>query len=151
VAAELPRTSGRQQAVEVEDAAAIIRVGGKVLIVQRPHGGRWGGLWELPRITVPHLGDARKTLQRHVRASLRLAIEAGPGVFSLKHSVTHHRITLTCYESRLLRGKVSPQGYDSCRWVRPDQLADYACSAPQRKAFCFLAAAITASGLPGAP
>jgi A/G-specific adenine glycosylase len=136
--AQLPVTARRRSPVDVSDAAAIVRSKGRILIVQRPQHARWGGLWELPRTTIERGADPRQALQAYVRAALGLEIEVGCRVLTLKHTVTHHRIVLSCYDSRLVRGSLECRGYDDCRWISPARLADYPCSAPQRKVFTFV-------------
>jgi A/G-specific adenine glycosylase len=135
---ELPVTMRRPDPVDVSDAAAIIWSKGRTLVVQRTQRERWGGLWELPRVSIEHGRDARQVLQGHVRAKLGLEIDIGPAVLTIKHSVTHHRITLTCYESRLVKGELELRDYDDSRWITPARLPNYPCSAPQRKAFDFV-------------
>jgi A/G-specific adenine glycosylase len=135
---KVPVQARRHASVDVTDAAAIVRSRERILIVQRPHLERWGGLWELPRVTVGHGGDPCRVLSDHVQTSLGLEIEVGAEVFALKHTVTHHRITLKCYESRLVRGRPCPRGYEDCRWTVPGRLSEYPSSAPQRKVFGFV-------------
>jgi len=134
----LPQTARRPRSVTINDAAAIIYHRKKVLIVQRPVSQRWGGLWELPRTTISGAAEPRDALRRYVHTELGLEIDVGPEAVSVKHSVTHHRITLTCYRCNLTGGIPKRGAYDVCRWVRPEQLASYPCSAPQRKLFAFI-------------
>lgn len=129
----LPDSTPRRRFVDVQDVAVIIRRNGRVLIVQRPTHERWGGLWELPRATLGQDEEPRGAVRSHVRATLGLDIEVGHMVLSVKHGVTHHRITLSCYESRDVTGRVRRNGYADYRWELVGRLDDYAFSSPQRK------------------
>lgn len=133
IADQLPETRARPKFIDVQDAAAIIRRRGRVLIVQRPTHERWGGLWELPRTTVATNESPQDAILSFVHERLGLKIQLGCKVFTVKHGVTHHRITLSCYESRCVAGRVRANGYAAHRWVQPDRLGEFAYSSPQRK------------------
>jgi A/G-specific adenine glycosylase len=139
IEAELPRVAPPRKPVLVQDAAAIVHRNGKILIVKRPEQGRWGGLWELPRTTIERRSDPREALCTHVRATLGLRLEIGNTVLTVRHDVTHHRITLVCYDSRPVAGRLRLNGYDAYRWITPARLRDYPCSSPQRTVFATLA------------
>lgn len=136
----LPRSARRPAPVAVEDAAAIVQHRGQVLIVQRPVAERWGGLWELPRTTIANGEEPRDRLRRFVSAELGLEIAVGMVAAIVKHSVTHHRITLTAYRCELVGGIANPGKYAACRWARPARLCEFPCSTPQRKLFAHLGA-----------
>jgi A/G-specific adenine glycosylase len=133
LADQIPETAPRRKFVDVQDVAVVIRRYGRVLIVQRPTHERWGGLWELPRTTVGQNADPRETVRSYVRASLGLDIRIGRKLLTVKHGVTHHRITLTCYASQTASGRVLQNGYADYRWELPQRFGDYAFSSPQRK------------------
>ena len=46
---EIPQARRGAKTVEVREAAVVIRKSKRVLLVKRPDGGRWAGLWEFPR------------------------------------------------------------------------------------------------------
>jgi A/G-specific adenine glycosylase len=77
--------------------------------------------------------DPRAALEAAVRRSLGFRIEVARKVFTVKHGVTHHRITLSCYEARHVAGRARPHGYAECRWELPARLGDYPLSSPQRR------------------
>jgi A/G-specific adenine glycosylase len=130
---QLPEATPRRKFVDVQDVAVIVRRNGRVLIVQRPTHERWGGLWELPRTTVGEGTDARDAVRIHVYATLGLSIGVGRKLLTVKHGVTHHRVTLDCYESENVAGRVHQNGYADYRWELPERLGDFAFSSPQRK------------------
>ena len=142
---QLPEARRRPQPVDVCDAAAVLWRRGRLLIVRRPPQERWGGLWELPRTTVAEGKDPRTALRTHVRRSLALDIDLGPELLVVKHGVTHHRITLHCYEATRVVGRARPNGYAECRWELPACLGDYAFSSPQRRLITAIQQGRTAS------
>jgi A/G-specific adenine glycosylase len=157
LAAELPRSKRRPAMIEVRDAAAIVWKRGRVLIARRPSTGRWGGLWEFPRVTLNGETDAREPLANALRSALGVDVQWGEPVLQIQHVVTHHRIRLTCYHARhmadgnrrrsecgatraIARGdslsRPTASGfpeYVQCRWVRPAELGQFPFSTPQRK------------------
>jgi hypothetical protein len=64
---------------------------------------------------------------------LGLDIQVGPCVLTVRHGVTHHRITLACYEARRAVGRVHAAEYAGHRWVLRRDLGRYAYSSPQRQ------------------
>ena len=133
LAERLPQTGPRKRFIDVEHAAIVLRRGGKLLIVQRSPHETWGGLWELPRTAVTRDADPRATIRAFVRKTLGLKITVGRKLLTLKHGVTHHRITLSCYETARVAGRLRPNGHADCRWEQLERLDDYAFSSPQRK------------------
>jgi A/G-specific adenine glycosylase len=130
---QIPARSAQRQVVRIREVAVVVRRGKRVLLVQRPSESWWAALWEFPhgRVTLPETSEA---------AALRLAEElTGMEVVecaeltSVRHAVTHHRITLVCFEARYRRGRFHSDYYQAGRWVKPSQLADYPFSAPQRR------------------
>jgi A/G-specific adenine glycosylase len=130
---QLPERPQRRKLLDVHDVAAVLRRRRRVLIVQIPVGQRWGGLWELPRTTVGPDEDARGVLMRHLRDSLGLEITLGRELITVKHGVTHHRITLSCFQTQHVRGRVRPNGYAAHRWELPERLLEYPYSSAQRR------------------
>jgi A/G-specific adenine glycosylase len=118
---------------EVAEAAVVVRRGSRVLLVQRPPDGRWGGMWEFPHGSlepgeVPEEGAVRLLAGlTGIRAGL------GPEILTLRHGVTRFRITMVCFEARYRRGRFRSAFYRRGLWVEPRQLPDYPVSVPQRR------------------
>ena len=62
-----------------------------------------------------------------------LEVRLGPELLTIRHGVTRYRITLVCYEADHLRGEFQSAFYRQGRWLRPDQVAGYPVSSPQRR------------------
>ncbi len=146
IESRLPELGRQREFVDVSDAAVIVRRNGRVLIVRRPIEGRWGGLWELPRTTVAAGADPRDAVAAHVRDRLGLEIEVGRELLTVKHGVTHHRITLSCFECVRVRGRVRLDGYAESRWETPRRLGRFAFSSPQRKLIAAIRRGLSVEG-----
>jgi A/G-specific adenine glycosylase len=141
---EIPRPTARPQPVDVQEVAVVVRRGCEVLLVQRPTGGRWASMWEFPRGPVAgaetHEAAAARLLAE--RTGIRAVVEGE--LMTLRHGVTHHRITLVCFEARYRSGRFRPAYYPRAVWLPPGRLLDYPVSSPQRR----LVQALTGSRQP---
>jgi A/G-specific adenine glycosylase len=106
--------------------AAIIRRRGKLLITQRPHEGLLGGLWEFPGGKL----DAGETLEecvvREIREELGIEIEVVEPFASVAHAYSHFRITLHTFLCRPVAGRIRKLGIADYRWVKLEELQQYA-------------------------
>jgi A/G-specific adenine glycosylase len=127
---------------EVQESAVVVRRADKVLLVQRPAEGRWGGLWEFPHGPLRG-GETHEEAARRVLAEVT-GIEArlGPELLTVRHGITRFRVTLVCFEADFVAGTFHSPLYVRGAWLSPAALASYPVSSPQRR----LAAALTATG-----
>jgi A/G-specific adenine glycosylase len=129
----IPAKAAPPRITEVRESGLVVRRGPRVLLVQRPESAsRWANLWEFPH--GPLLDG-----ESHEDAALRLAREGGlevmlgPELLTLRHGVTRFRITMVCLEAEYQGGQFRSSVYQQGRWVRPQQVAHYPVSAPQRR------------------
>lgn len=97
----LPELPPNRPTISVTHSAAILRnADGELLIVQRPLHGLWGGLWEFPRVVCATRESPTEAALRAARELLgpNTEFEVGTKIARIKHSVTHHRITLYAFE-----------------------------------------------------
>lgn len=127
--------------VEVQEVAAVVRKKSKVLLAQRPVQGRWAGLWEFPHDVVQPDETHEAAAGRILLALTGLQVQIGSELLTVRHAVTHHRITMVCLEGEHISGEFSSSFYQNSIWLPPAQLAAYPVSAPQRR----LARAVAAS------
>jgi A/G-specific adenine glycosylase len=131
-ARELPMPSRKPKVIAVTEVAVVVRRDDRCLLVQRPNGGRWEGMWEFPhREWTGAIGraDVVHDLLQSVGVTGTLAGE----IATIRHGVTHHRITLTCVEVRYLRGRAKREDYAAVAWVHTGDLHRYPLSTPQRR------------------
>ena len=131
----LPEIPAGKKPIPVTMVSAIVRnETGEFLVVQRPRHGLWGGLWEFPRI----VGVPNETLEqgaiRAASETVGLPIEVTGKLSTVKHGVTHHRITL---HGALGTTKASIRDFEpnahasNYAWVLIERLEEFAFSAPQ--------------------
>src|SRR5439155_13275732 len=130
---EIPYTAPAPGPVDIDEAAVVVRRRGKVCLAQRPHHGRWAGLWEFPHASL-HQGETHEqAVTRFLPSLTDLEAELGPELATLRHGVTYHRIKLVCFEARHLQGRFHSDFYEQGKWVKPADLPAYPVSAPQRR------------------
>lgn len=132
---ELPERCPGKEAVEIDEVAVAVFRRGKALLVQRPAEGRWAGLWEFPRtlVSAGQTHEAAASNWLHERVGIR--VEMGKELATVKHGVTHHRITLVCLEARYQGGEAHTRHYPQVSWAGPKALASYPVCTPQRRLF----------------
>ena len=121
--AELPTPKPRQ-AIPTRQAQALLLVeAGRVLLVERPPAGLWGGLWTLPELahgTTPD--DAARQLGCTVGDWVELPV--------LRHSFTHFRLELTVYRGSVLRYVPEVRENDALRWLELEAIGQAPLPAP---------------------
>jgi len=129
----LPPTAPRPATERREDVVALIWRDGRVLIIQRPLAGVWGGLWEFPRTTRQGQEPLADGARRAAREVVGLGVEVGDPLPPIKHSVMHQAITLHGFHCLAVGGEPGARGCERWAWVTPEQLTDYAFPAPQMR------------------
>jgi A/G-specific adenine glycosylase len=130
---EVPLRATSPKPIVIQEAAAVVRRRGEILLVQRPSVGRWAGMWEFPHGPLHEQETHEEAAARLVADLAGVQAAIGAELLTLRHSVTHHRITLVCFEARAKRGEFRSEFYQQGRWVRPSELPSYPVSAPQRR------------------
>ncbi|MDQ3813648.1 MAG: A/G-specific adenine glycosylase [Armatimonadota bacterium] len=141
---ELPHAAPKPQVKEQHDACAFIRrtnAAGdeEILLRQRPHEAKiwWRGMWELPRVTAKADESGEAALRRCLRDELGLEGHVGAHLKSLRHSVTHHQITLDCWVVELEDHQSVPPG---AQWYEWHELERLAIPSPMRRLLAWLRA-----------
>jgi A/G-specific adenine glycosylase len=130
---QIPARAAPPAIIEVQEAAVVVGRGPEVLLVQRPETGRWAGLWEFPHGPLHNGESPDAAAVRLARELCALQVVLGPELLTIHHGVTRYRITLVCHEARLASGRFRSEFYRQGCWVRPERLADYPVSSPQRR------------------
>lgn len=136
----LPEFAPRPEFTRQTDVCALVAPAPedpRLLLVRRPEGGLWGGLWEFPRVTAAEGENAVAAAERAAREIAGLAVRAASEVpaATVKHGVTTRRITLLalpCYAAEAHQSPRPAPGY-AAEWVRLEDLPRYALSSPQRR------------------
>lgn len=132
----LPEFAPRRAFTIQADVSAVVRHprDGRLLLVQRHAAGLWGGLWEMPRVTLGENETPEAGAERACREIVGLTTRAGERVGAVKHGVTTRRITLLGIACALT-GTESPRALACAArdWVSLDSLDRYALSSPQTR------------------
>ena len=130
---KLPTKATKKRLPHYDVTAAVIRKRNRILIAQRPVGGMLGGLWEFPGGKREHDESLEECLRREIKEELGIEIEVGRPVTQVKHTYTHFGITLHAFECSLVRGRPRAIQVADWRWVRLDELDDFAFAVTDRK------------------
>ena len=104
----------------------MIRRRGRILIAQRPLGGRLGGLWEFPGGKREDGESLPACLRREIKEELGIRIRVGGPITTVQHAYTHFKITLYAFECELLSGQPQALQVEDFKWVRMSELDKYA-------------------------
>src|SRR5262249_7740935 len=118
--------------VIVREVGVIVKRVKRVLLVQCPENGRCSGLWEFPHAPLAKHESFDEGALRLPRRVLGISAKLGRELVTIRHSVTHHRITLVYFEAAYSAGRFHSDYYRMGRWVPLSRLMDYPVSAPQR-------------------
>jgi A/G-specific adenine glycosylase len=135
VEGEIPAPKPKPPIEACREAAVLVQRRGRVLVLKRPDGQRWAGLWDFPRFAIRAQEPAalREELVAGVARLTGVRIEPGERRATLRHGVTRFRITLECYEARFVRRGAVDGRPLAIRWLRPVELEAYPLSATGRK------------------
>jgi A/G-specific adenine glycosylase len=90
-------------------------------------------MWEFPHGPLTP-GEAHDDATRRLLTDLTgLHVELHKELLTVRHSVTHHRITMVCFEASYRAGRFRSDFYQQHRWLRPEELHAFPVSAPQRR------------------
>jgi A/G-specific adenine glycosylase len=119
--------------IVVREVAVVVRRGRRVLLVQCPDEARWAGMWEFPRRPLSSGETHERAASRLLREYLGIEAELGSELVSVRHTVTNHRITLSCFQADYRAGRFKPTFYRQARWVSCNQIHEYPLATPQRR------------------
>jgi A/G-specific adenine glycosylase len=128
-----PELAPRARPRARRDLAIAVHARGRVLVGKRRAGDVWGGLWELPRVTLLEGESDEDAVRRLGREVLGCAARATEHLVArTRHTVMDERIELRVVEGKL-RGTPRAKLHAEIRWVRGDELASLALPSPQRR------------------
>ncbi len=129
----IPAKPTRRSTIDVRSVAVVIRKRGRVLLAQRrADARRWAGFWEFPQIDARPDESTAATGRRLLR-SCGIAAELGRELLTVRHGVTHHRITLTAIGAAWQAGRFQSEAYQRANWLRPGELGEYPAGSAQKR------------------
>lgn len=119
--------------VIIVTAAIIMDAEGKrVLIAQRPPGGRHPGAWEFPGGKVEPGETPEECLARELDEEMEVRSEIGPQLARVHYSYPDLTIDLLAFRADIVEGSPQNTHYSDHRWVLPEELKDYDMLPPDR-------------------
>lgn len=137
---ERPVLQDQPQTIFIEMATGILEHKGKLLIQKRKPHGVWPNLWEFPGGRLEQGETPEMALVREYKEETELTVGNLQKITTVQHSYTIYRVTLHCYFCSLLDGRAEPilHGAQEYRWVKPEELSEYAFPAGHRQLISFL-------------
>lgn len=112
--------------------AAITEQDGRVLIAQRPQGGRHPGEWEFPGGKVEPRESLQECVERELAEELGVVVSAGERIAAIRHSYPDLDVELIALRCEIASGELRDIECSAHSWVLPEELADYELLPPDR-------------------
>jgi 8-oxo-dGTP diphosphatase len=109
-------------------ACALVDPDGRVLIAQRPEGKSMAGLWEFPGGKIELGEQPEQSLIRELQEELGITVKPeclAPLTFA-SHSYPDFHLLMPLYVCRRWEGFVEAREKQRLKWVRPNELRNYA-------------------------
>ncbi len=103
--------------------AAVIVDSGRVLVAQRPPGGRHPGEWEFPGGKIEPGETARECVARELKEEMGVALRVGRRLAVIRHSYPDLEVELAAFECEIIDGAPTDIECSAHRWVTPAELA----------------------------
>jgi A/G-specific adenine glycosylase len=133
-----PMTTPSPERPHKHIAVAVVFRGKDLLIDQRPETSMLGGLWEFPGGKIEPGETPEECVVREVREEIGIDIKVEAPLTTIEHAYTHFTITLMAYICRYVSGEAQALQCSQVRWIRPEDLQDYAFPMANQKVFPFL-------------
>ncbi|MBI3723693.1 NUDIX domain-containing protein, partial [bacterium] len=132
--ARFPELAAREKPRSRRDLSLAFLHEGAVLVGRRRADAVWGGLWELPRVTLLEGEpdeDAARRLGREVLGCAASLVRGSAPLATRRHTVMRERIERRVFRGEL-RGEPRSRAHAELRWVSPEEMTSLALPSPQR-------------------
>lgn len=106
--------------------AAVVRKGGRVLLMRRAPGQSNAGLWEFPGGKLEPGETPRQCLEREMREETGVEGRAGAFVARSEYACPGGEIALEAYEFVITRGEIALRVHDALCYVAPTEALEMA-------------------------
>jgi A/G-specific adenine glycosylase len=130
---ELPLRRPNRAVPTVERVAAAIVRRGRLLLLQRPPTGLFGGLWELPGADLANGTAPNRALTAAARRLLGIRIAVGRLIGTVVHGLTHRLLCTHVFRCAARPGQIRPSHHVRMCWASPAQLEALALARLDRK------------------
>ncbi|UCG06051.1 MAG: A/G-specific adenine glycosylase [Desulfobacterales bacterium] len=124
--AEYPKKKAARQTPQYHIAIGVVFKNGRVLITQRKPDGLLGGLWEFPGGKIKKGESAEAACVREIKEEVSLQVAVIDHLAQVKHAYTHFKITMEIFCCNYKSGRVKRNGPVAHRWIKLDEIDQYA-------------------------
>jgi A/G-specific adenine glycosylase len=111
---------------QVIGVGVVLNATGQVLIDQRLEEGLLGGMWEFPG-GKQEVGETIETcIARELKEELGIGVTVGDQLITVDHAYSHKKLRFVVHLCTWVSGQPQPFASQQVRWVRPDQLKEFA-------------------------
>ena len=111
---------------QVIGVGVVINAAGEVLIDQRLEEGLLGGMWEFPGGKQEQGETIETCIARELKEELGIAVTVGDELITVDHAYSHKKLRFVVHLCTWISGEPQPLASQQVRWVRPDDLGNYA-------------------------
>ncbi|MEM7455337.1 MAG: A/G-specific adenine glycosylase [Planctomycetota bacterium] len=128
----IPASSKPLKYEDLNEAVTVVARRGRFLVRQCGEGERWTGLWDFPRFVVSGK-RATGQLEKQLKKLTGLNVELEATDLQIKHAVTRFRITLDCFRSASVSGRLKSSAGEAFQWADLETLKGLPMSVTGRK------------------
>ena len=118
---------------QVIGVGVVLNAAGEVLIDQRLEEGLLGGMWEFPGGKQEQGETIETCIARELKEELGIAVTVGAELITVDHAYSHKKLRFVVHLCDWISGEPQPLASQQVRWVRPDDLSNYAFPAANAK------------------
>ena len=111
---------------QVIGVGVVINAAGEVLIDQRLEEGLLGGMWEFPGGKQEQGETIETCIARELKEELGIAVTVGAELITVDHAYSHKKLRFVVHLCDWVSGEPQPLASQQVRWVRPEDLGNYA-------------------------
>jgi len=125
---------------QVIGVGVVLNAAGEVLIDQRLEEGLLGGMWEFPGGKQEKDETIATCIARELKEELGIAVTVGEELITVDHAYSHKKLRFVVHLCDWESGEPQPLVSQQVRWVRPEDLGNYAFPAANAKIIAALLA-----------
>ena len=111
---------------QVIGIGVVLNAAGEVLIDQRLEEGLLGGLWEFPGGKQESGESIEACIARELQEELGIAVNVREELITIDHAYSHKKLRFVVHLCTWVSGEPQPLACQQVRWVRADDLGNYA-------------------------
>ena len=111
---------------QVIGVGVVLNAAGDVLIDQRLEEGLLGGMWEFPGGKQEQGETIEICIARELKEELGIEVKVGAELITVDHAYSHKKLRFVVHLCDWVSGEPQPLASQQVRWVRPEDLGNYA-------------------------